>query len=158
MQFSSWRSSLAAAAFALATACHGDGPTAPTAPPPDASEPNPLAGQWHGTASYPIGQCGAEAVVASVAQLDTRVGISIQTTCLGLVRFSLNYASPALTGTAKIVVPGACQWIFGSVRNLQLEVDASGTASQTHIHVETPNFSSPLTNCSRPAVTFELDR
>ena len=156
MRSSRWRSCGAAVALALATACHDDGPTAPTTPPPATSEPTPLAGQWHGrTASYPTGQCGAERVVASVGQLGTHVGISIQTTCIGVVSFVLNYASPALTGKAKI---GPCRTIFGPATNGQLETPASGTASQTHIHLEAPGFGSPLTSCSRPAVMFELDR
>jgi len=158
VQPSRWRSCLAVATLVLATACHDDGPTAPTAPPP-ASESTALAGQWHGTASFdPGGQCGAETVVASVGQLGAHVGISIQTTCLGFVRFVLNYASPALTGDAKIVVPGPCETIFVPGTNVKLEAHASGTASQTHIHIEALAFGSPLTSCSRPAVTFELDR
>jgi len=146
---------LAVATLVLATACHDDAQTAPTAPPP-ASESTALAGQWHGTASFdPGGQCRAETVVASVGQLGTHVGISIQTTCLGFVRFVLNYASPALTGNAKIA---ACRSIFVPSTNLTLEAHASGTASQTHIHIDALAFGSPLTSCSRPAVTFELDR
>ena len=149
-----WLSGMALAAILMLTGC-GDGPTAPMTPTPSS-----LVGEWHGTMSYPSGECGSEEVSVSANVEEERVRMDVQSRCYGRVMvLRLGNWGAGPRGQAAMQLT-TCASPFGAIHNPTLTADVTGTADQGRLHLETTMFRSGngFVICSRPAATLELVR
>ena len=151
-------SRLIGAALLTLTACNDGGPTAPTEPiPTDA-----LVGEWHGTMSYPTGECGPEEVGVTARMEDERVRFDVQSGCYGFgVTFRLaSQAFHAVRGDAALQLRW-CTTVLGVIHDPLLTARVSGTLDQGRLRLDTQSFRPEqvwASECSRPGATLDLVR